>query len=149
MGYGQVGMSVAHILDKAKVKYVVIDLNYGSLKYLRNRGAPNVFGDAEDELVLKLARLEKAKLLIIAKPGKEENEHILRIARRLNPNIKVIIRVHSEKDAAHFVIEGVKFVTEPEFTASIDIADKALSSVGFNKEDREALLDRIKLEHKY
>ena len=142
-------MSVAHILDKANVKYVVVDLNYGSLKYLRNRGVPNVFGDAEDELVLKLAKLDKAKVLIIAKPGREENEHILRTARGLNPNIKIVIRVHSEEEAAHFVIEGVKFVTEPEFTASIDIADKALSSIGFSKEDRESLLDRIKSEHRY
>lgn len=149
IGYGRVGRAVARILDTAKVNYVVIDLNYQNLKYPRNRGVPNIFGDAEDEEVLKLARLDRAKILVIAKPGMYENEHILKRARWVNPNIKVIMRVHSENEAAHFVIEGVKDVVEPEFTASVEMAQKALFLLGFDKESIEGFMKELKDEHRY
>jgi len=149
IGYGRVGRAVARILDLAKAPYVVVDLNYQNLKYLRNRGTANIFGDAEDEEVLKLARLERAKILVIAKPGKNGNELILRHARRIKPDIKIIMRVHSENEAAHFVIEGVKNVVEPEFTAAREMARNALSLLGFEKDGIEELMCQLAEEHRY
>jgi len=149
IGYGRVGRAAARILDLAKYPYVVVDINYQNLKYLRNRGTANIFGDAEDEDILRLAGLEKARILIIAKPGKSENVHILRIARRLNPGIKIVIRVHSENEAAHFVIEGVKEVVEPEEAAARELAQKALILLGAEKEQIENVMEIFEDERKY
>jgi len=75
--------------------------------------------------------------------------HILRIARRLNPGIKIVIRVHSENEAAHFVIEGVKEVVEPEEAAARELAQKALILLGAEKEQIENVMEIFEDERKY
>ncbi len=149
VGYGRVGRSVARALDFSDHKYIVVDLSYGALRFLRNRGVPNIFGDATDAEVLELANIGKAAVLILAKPGRHENEYIIRLARRINPNVKVIVRAHSEEEAASFVVGGVKFVVEPEFEASVQMAEKALQVLNFDDISIVEFLSRLRNEHRY
>lgn len=62
IGYGDVGMSIARVLEKALVSFVVVDKNEAKFKY---KNFKYVVGDATDEEVLKRADLKNATSVII------------------------------------------------------------------------------------
>lgn len=64
-------------------------------------GIEVVDGNAVDTPVLEAAGVASAEVLIIAIPEGFEGGAILERARRLNPDLRVIARAHSEAEAEH------------------------------------------------
>ena len=100
-GYGTVGKRVADALASNNIPFVVAEENREKVKALRKQGLPSVSGNAADPSVLIQAHITHAALLIIATPDPFDVRHIAEIARKLNPDIRVILRTRSDDDLIH------------------------------------------------
>jgi CPA2 family monovalent cation:H+ antiporter-2 len=107
IGYGRVGRRIADALTAQGVHFIVAERDRELVATLRDRGLPAVAGDASDPMVLAQAHVARARLLVIATPDTLDVRSIAATARLLNPGIDVVIRTHSEVDAALLAADGV------------------------------------------
>ncbi|MDK9724973.1 MAG: Kef family K(+) transporter [Sterolibacteriaceae bacterium MAG5] len=116
VGYGRVGRRIAEALDAEKVPYVVAEQHREVVEKLRQRNVPAVSGDAADPAVLIQAHIARAAMLVIATPDTLNVRKIVDIARTLNPDIEVVLRTHSDDEAALLRREriGTVFMGEHE-----------------------------------
>ena len=100
VGYGRVGQRIAEALDGQGLPYVVAEQQRETVESLRQRGVHAVVGDACEPAVLIQAHVARARMLVIATPDTFMARKMIEIARTLNPRIHVIVRSHSEDEAA-------------------------------------------------
>ena len=105
VGYGRVGRIICERLSKAGQELVVIDTerDLPGLEQAERREV--VIGNAASPDVLHRARLDEARLLLIAIPDPFEAGQVVDQARRLNPGLAIIARAHGDGDVAH--LEGL------------------------------------------
>jgi len=105
VGYGRVGRIISERLSKAGQELVVTDTerDLPGLEPVERREV--VIGNAASPDVLHRARLDEARLLLIAIPDPFEAGQVVDQARRLNPGLAIIARAHGDGDVAH--LEGL------------------------------------------
>jgi CPA2 family monovalent cation:H+ antiporter-2 len=100
VGYGRVGSRIAQAMSERGIPYVVVEVNRESVERLRRRGIHAVSGDASEPEVLVQAHVARASLLVVATPDTVKVRKIVEIARTLNPRIEILLRTHSDEEAA-------------------------------------------------
>ena len=120
-GYGRVGRRVGEALARERVPVVVIEENRELVEGLRSRGMPAVSGDAGEAMTLVQAHVARAGVLVIAFADTARVRRMVEIARTLNPSIEILVRTHSDEDAAMFRRDnlGTVFMGEHELAAAM------------------------------
>jgi monovalent cation/proton antiporter MnhG/PhaG subunit len=116
VGYGRVGRRIGEALIVNDVSIVVVEDNREIVENLREQNVPAVFGNASEPGVLIQAHIHKASMLVIATPDSAEARRMARIARAVNSRIEIVVRTHSEEEAALLEkeISGKVFMGEHE-----------------------------------
>jgi CPA2 family monovalent cation:H+ antiporter-2 len=126
VGHGRVGSVIAASLRRQGIPYVVIEQNLRFAERLRQEQIPVVYGDAAWPEVLDAARPAKARLLVIAVPEKAAARRIIAEARRVNPQIELVVRTHSTEEASWLRQNGVGLVVMGEHHIASEMAEQAL-----------------------
>ena len=100
-GYGRVGRLIAGALERRGFRYVVISDDRREVDRLRKAQTPALFGDAANEDLLDAARLERAKVMIVAISDPQSARLIVNRARERMPRIPLVVRTHSGLEALH------------------------------------------------
>ena len=93
-GFGVPGRAVAELLDSRGIPYTVIETNPATVNRAGKAGRELVCGNACNEEILRRAGIETATLLVIAIPDEAAALDATRLARKLNPTIRIITRTH-------------------------------------------------------
>ncbi|MYM90928.1 Kef family K(+) transporter [Rugamonas sp. FT82W] len=99
VGYGRVGRRIAVALAERGIPFVVAEQNRELVDQLRKEGAHAVAGNAGEPAVLIQAHIARAAMLVIATPDTFHVRTMIETARALNPNIKTVVRTHSDEEA--------------------------------------------------
>ncbi len=110
IGYGPIGKSAEHLLEKEKIQTIVIDRNIDTIVKLSEAKKFAVFGDATDPQILKSALIEKTEFLVITNPEIESTMRIINAARKEKPDIKILARVRYHNDKEQLDGLGVHFI---------------------------------------
>jgi CPA2 family monovalent cation:H+ antiporter-2 len=129
-GYGRVGQVLVRMLQNQGHPVLVIDSSEAAIQSLRNQKIPYIFGDADSELVLEKAHLEKAKALAIALPNPASTRILLKRALKMLPNLDIVVRSHDNKEIDLLSQLGAKEVVQPEFEAALEMGAHLLSTLG-------------------
>jgi CPA2 family monovalent cation:H+ antiporter-2 len=99
----------------------VADENRETVADLRERGVHAIVGDATEPAVLIQAHVARAQALVLAIPDVIAARRMVGIARALNPSIHVVLRTHSDDEAALAEKEnlGTVFMGERELGAAM------------------------------
>ncbi|MCZ8253293.1 MAG: YbaL family putative K(+) efflux transporter [Hylemonella sp.] len=100
VGYGRVGRRIADSLRAQQIPFVVAEQNREVVDALRKEGVPAVYGDAQTPEVLIQAHIARAAVLVVAISHTLDVRRMVEIGRTLNPELKVVVRSHSEEEAA-------------------------------------------------
>jgi CPA2 family monovalent cation:H+ antiporter-2 len=121
VGYGRVGRRIADALGANGIPYVVVEQNRDLVESLRQRNVPAVSGDASEPAVLIQAHVARASRLIVAIPNAAGVRKMVETAKTLNPRIEVLLRTHSDEEAALLRQEnlGTVFMGEHELARAI------------------------------
>jgi CPA2 family monovalent cation:H+ antiporter-2 len=121
VGYGRVGRHIAEALTQAGLPFVVADHNRERVEALRARGMPAVLGDASEPAVLIQAHIAQARMLVIAVPDLVGVNKMTEVARSLNPQIRIVLRSHSEEEAQRLQADAAieVFLGERELAQSM------------------------------
>ncbi len=101
-GFGDVGSAAYHEMMASGIPCTVVDLQ----KYDVNQ----VIGNAEDEHVLKLARIEDAQFCIVTLNNDDVNIFTTLMARNLNPGIRILARANEPASVDKLYRAGADYV---------------------------------------
>lgn len=125
-GYGRVGSTVARELAHSDERFVVVDINPGSLTTAERDGHIVVVGDATNDAVLLEAGVERARGLITTIDSDANNVYVTLSARALNGKLFIVARANEEGSEAKLVQAGADRVVSPYSRAGRQIAELAV-----------------------
>ena len=113
--------------------------NRRRVESLRKRGVPAVYGDATQPDTLSAAGVDRAGTLILGSAGMDNSEEVIRAARTLNPDVRVLARVPFVRDIAALHEAGATRVYSGEGEVALAFVEDILDHLGATPEqiDRE------------
>ncbi|HEX8336070.1 MAG TPA: NAD-binding protein, partial [Pyrinomonadaceae bacterium] len=134
VGYGLNGRNLARVLRRVEVPYLVLELNAEAVREARARDERIIYGDATRREVLHHVGLERARVLVLAISDPVATRHTVSLARRMNPDIHVIVRSRYMSELQDLRRLGADEVIPEEFETSIEIFSRVLREYGLARE---------------
>jgi len=146
-GYGRVGSWVGKALSEYNIPFVVIDYSQTVIEELKNINSAVVYGDPTEPEVLDAAGVKSAKAIILAIPDRIAQETLISYVQTIAPHVKIISRVHEDKDWETLKILKVDKIIQPEFEAAIAIIKSVLFSRGKSANEINGVIKSLRLSH--
>ena len=144
-GYGRVGRTIATVFERRGYHYVVISQDRRAIEELRARGVPALYGDAARAELLQVAGIDLARMLVVAIGDSHATRLVVERARSLNPAIDLIVRTHSDNEAARIRgIGGSVQAIHAERELSIQMARYSLRRFGVSGTEAEAIAQGLR-----
>ncbi|WP_455244248.1 cation:proton antiporter domain-containing protein [Petrachloros mirabilis] len=121
VGYGLNGRNLARVLGETEIPYVALDLDGDTVRRESRHGVPIYFGDATNPNVLHHARIEDAKVLVVAISDPFITRRTVQVAKGLNPKIRIVVRTRYLRELQELHDLGADDVVPEEFETSIEI----------------------------
>ena len=84
------------VLGGIAVPRLVVESDAEKVKELHHRGIPVLFGDAANSDILKAARLERARALVVTIPDDAAAALVVAGARQLAPELPIVARASTQ-----------------------------------------------------
>jgi monovalent cation:H+ antiporter-2, CPA2 family len=144
-GYGRVGRTIATMFDRRGYHYVVISLDRRHIEELRARGIPAIYGDAGRPELLEHAGVRLARMFIVAIGDGHATRLAVERARAANPTIDLIVRTHSDAEAARLRgIGGSVQAIHAERELAVQMARYSLRRFGVSGPEAEAIVQGLR-----
>lgn len=144
VGLGRVGRIVAKALDGQEMRYVVIESDRGLTERLRLEGFQVIYGDASREAVMAAAHPEWAKLVVIAIPDPYIVRQIVRGIRKNYPDIKIVVRTHTDEETRSLGKLGVSATVMGEYEIAFGMTYYALQALGFDLDHTKSVVVQLR-----
>ncbi|MBP7342245.1 MAG: cation:proton antiporter [Smithellaceae bacterium] len=126
-GMGLNGRNLARVLKDTAIGYAIIDLNFAKIKKAKSKGDQNtIWGDASSMEILRHANVQAARAMVIAISDRTLTKTCLSNAKKLNPQLHVIVRTKYVADIESLLTLGANDVIPEEFETSIQIFSRVL-----------------------
>jgi CPA2 family monovalent cation:H+ antiporter-2 len=125
-GFGLNGRNLAHVLKETGISYIIIEMNPDTVKQERAKGEKIIFGDISREEVLHKARIDTAKVIVVAISDRTISRKVISLAKRMNKEIFILIRTRFVEETEGLIKLGADSVIPEEFETSIQIFTRVL-----------------------
>jgi monovalent cation:H+ antiporter-2, CPA2 family len=145
-GYGPTGRTVARLLNENGITPVIVELNLDKVRELRAAGLTAVYGDATHRETLQEAGVEDAVALILTSAGMHGSEEVIRLARELNPRLRVVARSSYLRDIPALRRAGADAVFSGEGEVALNMTELILRQLGATSEQIDRERERMRSE---
>ncbi|MBA4188459.1 MAG: sodium:proton exchanger [Planctomycetaceae bacterium] len=146
VGYGPVGRTLVRLLRENDIAPTVIEMNLETVRRLRSEGIAAVYGDASHMETLKEAGLVEAGNLILSASGLTGAEEVVRVARDLNPSVRVLARSTYLRERPGLFHAGADAVLSGEGEIALAMSELVLRELGASPEQIDRERDRVRSE---
>ncbi len=144
-GYGHVGRLLGPAFERRGFRYVVITQQRDEVDRLRAGGVTAIYGDAANPVVLEMAGIATARLVVVATSDPHETRLIVERVRELNAGVDLVVRTHSDTEAAHLRSLGGKVqAVHGERELAVQMARYALRRFGISATEAEAIAQGLR-----
>ncbi len=146
VGHGPVGNIVYRLLTERGAEVTVIDLNLDAVRRMKSEGLTAVYGDVLRSGTLEEAGIARVGSLILS-ADLEDAAEVIRQARHLNPQLRVLARCAHLRDVANLRRAGAVVVAAGEAEVGVALAEAVLAgdakTCGELAEQRDAVRARL------
>ncbi|HEX9858973.1 MAG TPA: cation:proton antiporter, partial [Paracoccaceae bacterium] len=139
-GFGRVGRAVARILEHENTEIVALERDPGSVARERANGRRVYLGDGSREEVLVKAGLRGASMIVVTLDDPVSAEKMVRIGRRLMPELPILARAKDPEHARELYAAGANFVVPDAIEAGLQMSARALEEIGYGGEAVRTLI---------
>lgn len=144
-GYGRAGKAVARALRAAGIPHLIVESSYALAADLREDGYPGLWGDITRDEILRAARIEQAKMVLLTMPGKDTVDLTIARSRSLNPEIAVVARSANVQYLRRLRELGVAAV-QPEFEGGFEMVRQGLLQFGRDEAEVARIVGQLRQE---
>ncbi len=127
IGYGRLGKSIARVLKREGMPYIVVESNISSVQDARKLDESIIYGNAAQKHILESLNIKEAASVIVAIGNSKKLYLICETVKALTNNSKTIVKVnkYEEKEAlAYLNLSHVVVETEGTAQAMVEEARK-------------------------
>jgi len=146
VGYGPVGRTVCRLLRDNGVVPTVVELNLETVTRLNDEGTRAVYGDAGHRETLEAAGVARAATLILSSSGLSAASEVIRLARELNPDIRVLVRAAYLRERPGLREAGADEVYTGEGEVALAMTEAVLRDLGAIPEQIDRERDRVRAD---
>ncbi|TNF91094.1 MAG: cation:proton antiporter [Gammaproteobacteria bacterium] len=146
-GFGRTAQNLAQFLKREAIPFVALELDTEIVREAREAGEPVFFGDSSHAEILRLAGIERARVLVVSFIEIEAAEHIARNTRELCPEIPLLIRTRDDRHLERLLECGADEVIPDTVESSMMLARHTLAALGEDPQSIEAMLDEARQGH--
>jgi len=144
-GYGRVGRLLGPAFERRGFRYVVITQQRDEVDRLRRRDVTAIYGDAANPEVLGMAGIATARLVVVATSDPTETRLIVERVREQNAGVDLVVRTHSDTEAAHLRSLGGKVqAVHGDRELAVQMARYALRRFGISATEAEAIAQGLR-----
>lgn len=136
-GFGRFGQIVGRVLAAKKIPFTALDISAEHVDFVRQFGSEIYYGDASRLDLLRAAKADKAKVLVLAVDDVEASLRTAETVRRHFPNLTVVARARNRQHAYRLMDLGVTLLRRETFLSSLDVARQVLIGLGMRPKDAE------------
>jgi len=114
VGHGRVGKYISEKMTALGVPFLVIETTKEQVADLQKVNPNVIVGNAADPEVAAAANIRQARCLLVAIPDAFESGQVVDQARKLNPDLPIIVRVHSAAQEEHVMKLGATRIVMAE-----------------------------------
>jgi monovalent cation:H+ antiporter-2, CPA2 family len=144
VGFGINGKNMARAASKAQIPYVVVELNPQIVRDEKSKGEAIYYGDASQETVLSQVNLQEARIMVIAISDPAESRKIVDTAKKVNPNLYLIVRTRYINEMEELYSLGADEVIPEEFETSVEIFSRVLDQYHLPSEEINQFINEIR-----
>lgn len=145
IGYGINGRNVAKAAKIVDIPYVIVEMNAKTVKEEKSKGEFILFGDATNVYILEKINIQLAKMIVIVINDPEATKKIIKLSKKLNPNIYVLARTRYIMEVPNLKELGANEVIPEEFETSIQIFRKILEHYQFSLPEIEFFAEELRI----
>ena len=134
IGLGRFGQIVHRMLVMTGHHPTIIDKDAGLIAGMKKLGIKCYYGDATRPELLHAAGVENAELLIVAIDNREQALHVVELARKMNPQAKIIARAYDRIHVYDLYDAGANIQIRETFDSALRTGKKALLSLGMDED---------------
>jgi monovalent cation:H+ antiporter-2, CPA2 family len=146
VGYSLGGRTLAQVLLETQIPFMVLDLNGEQVKRALTEGITTHYGDCTQEGTLSRMGLKQARMIVFSIPDYTVTEKAVRLARKINPEIKIMVRTRLTSQVEELKTAGANEVIPEEFETSIEIFSRVLRDYRIPNNVIEQQVELIRLE---
>lgn len=143
VGYGPVGQTIVHLLDRFEVWTTVIELNIDTISELRERGRTAIYGDGRREEVLHAAGIEAADYVLVTIPDPATRAAVVETVRSLSATVQILVRAHYLAERDTFQVHEKTVACYEEQEVAVRLAEMILGEMGLSRPQIEWEARRI------
>lgn len=147
VGYGLNGQNLARVLKEVGIPYRVLEMDPDLVRCAKAAGEPIFFGDGTRPEILQQAGIRQARVVVIAISDPAATARVVSQARRLRPDLYIIVRTRYVAEIDHLYRLGANQVIPEEFETSVEIFARVLEEYHVPRNVISLQVDLIRKEH--
>ena len=147
IGFGLNGRNLALAARENDIPYIIIEANPDTVRKERKKRQPIVFGDATHAEVLHHAEIKRARVAVVAISDVTATRHIVHTLRRLNGDLKLIVRTRYVTEIKPLQDLGADMVIPEEFETSVEIFTRVLEDYKIPHAEIETFANQIRQDN--
>ncbi len=140
-GFGRFGQIVARILRAKKIGFTALEASSEQVDFVKRFGNKIYYGDASRIELLRAAKADQAKILVLAIDDVDASLRTAKIATQYFPHLKIFARARNRKHAYQLMDLGITLIWRETLLSSLDITKGVLLSLGMSKTESERAIE--------
>lgn len=146
VGYGPTGKTLVRLLIDNEIDPFVVEMNIHTVRQLQADGIGVIYGDATNRDTLCAAGIQDAVALILTSAGMQGSEETIRLAREINPRLRIIARTTYLRNIQTLREAGAEAVFSGEGEIALNMTEHMLRKLGATDEQISRERDRVRDE---
>lgn len=145
-GFGRFGQITGRVLAAKHIPFIALDASAEHVDFVKRFGNEIYYGDASRVELLRAARCENAKILVVAIDDVEASLRTVATASQHFPHLQIYARARNRQHAYRLMDLGVRVISRETFLSALDLTREVLRGLGMNARDAARTIDTFK-EH--
>jgi CPA2 family monovalent cation:H+ antiporter-2 len=143
-GYGRVGQSIGRFLRGEQQTFIALDDDPERVQEAASEDRSVHYGDCRRGALLSAVGLERARLVVIAVDDSDVALTVLKEARRINPEVPILVRTRDDSQWAELKAAGATEVVPELLESSLMLASHALALLGLPAQQVQARVEEVR-----
>jgi len=134
-GFGRFGQIVGRLLRMKQITFTALEADAAQIETIRRFGSKVYYGDASRLELLRAAKAEQSKFLVLAIDGVEASVRTAEMVRKHFPDLKVLARARNRYHAHLLREQGVEVVVRETLYSSLKLTQELMQELGLQEQD--------------
>jgi glutathione-regulated potassium-efflux system ancillary protein KefC/glutathione-regulated potassium-efflux system protein KefB len=134
-GFGRFGQITGRVLAAKHIPFIALDASADQVDFVKRFGNQIYYGDASRLELLRAARAESAKILVVAIDDVDASLRTVETAAKHFPHLQIYARARNRQHAYRLMDLGVRVIKRETFLSALDLTREVLRGLGMNAKD--------------